>query len=133
MDGVDKEIASVPISAETILRRTSENYRRLSAEAREASDKGDLEECKNRYREAGELVAELDEKLKQTDSSKLSQGDHTNIEMYSRLAREYMKKGNFFGIGVMFDRLGAKIGEPNDLEKLIERTYPIQKPQETKA
>ncbi|HEX9503734.1 MAG TPA: hypothetical protein VF974_05455 [Patescibacteria group bacterium] len=128
----DREITQVPESAETILRSTSDDYKRLKAEAAEALDRQDVESYKQKLIEAAQLVAGLDTKINQdmVDGSRLSQDDRSEIVYFSMSAKEWVDEKNFFGMSTIFVRKGSTIGEPNDLEKLIERVYPAPKPAE---
>src|SRR5258708_704458 len=125
----DREITQVPESAETILRSTSDDYKRLKAEAAEALDRRDVESYKQKLIEAGQLVAGLDAKINQdmVDGSRLSQDDRSEIVYFSMSAKEVVDEKNFFGMSTIFVDKGSKIGEPNELEKLIERVYPAPK------
>lgn len=40
---------------------------------------------------------------------------------YSTLAQQALDTDNLFAMGVLLDPMGAKVSDPNDLERLIER------------
>lgn len=112
-------------SAETILSTVSKEYGRLRDEAREAVGRGETDIYRQKLMEAGQLVAELDGMVHGVgvDSSKLSDSDLASILEDSLKAKDYIVEGNLWGLSTIFEDRGQEPGEPDKLEKIIERAY----------
>ncbi len=108
-----------------ILKETAEKFRSLKQEAKVALyRKGDIATCKQKFEERAQLLINLPNRLasmmKSVDS-KIKQKIVHHTEYFATSAQEALEEpemGDFL-LGALLTRQDSKIGDKNDLEKLI--------------
>lgn len=121
---------------EAILRSTVARYNELSLEADEELYRNrNSDGSAAKYRERTQLIADLPDKIKAAKLQGHSFPDNAMVTLFdfAGMADEALKSNSSFAMGVLLIDKGTKIGEPNNLEKLIERTYPVPQVADTPA
>jgi hypothetical protein len=125
-DGPNKDIPQ-PVSAEVVLRDTATRYKRLQDEAHKALRvHKNTVEYQEKLRASGQLIVDLTQVLGSdlVDKSGLLERDQHELGFFSSNASDALESGNMFALGTLLIPMGSRVGDPNDLERLIERVYP---------
>lgn len=112
---------------EEILRSTAIRFNELSLEAdEELYKRKNSEGYATKLRKRTQLIADLPDKIKAAKSQGHQFPDEEMVTLFhfSGMATEALKSDGSFSMGVLLIDKGTKVGEPNNLEKLIERVYP---------
>lgn len=91
-------------------------------------DRGDPEIYKQKLIERAKLVVALPQLVQ--DSVKIgntfSEDEMHNLNSLAELANQALSKEGLFGLAVLLTPKGSKNGEPNYLEKIVNKLYPEQ-------
>lgn len=119
--------SSLPVDPITALEAVSQRFRILDHEADSAlHEMRDVEIYRERLESKGQLLIDLHSHLIQTNTH----GIHVQKEIleesayFADAAREALENKNYFALGVLLIDKGSKIGDKNNLEKLIDRVSP---------
>lgn len=107
-----------------ILRETAEKFRSLEHEADMSLAKKDAEGYKQKLQERAQLLVALPSQLEGVLGNidpQLKQKIEYEIQHFATEAQERLKGKGLFSLGVLLTHVGDKIGDKNDLEKLIDR------------
>jgi|CXWL01.1.fsa_nt_gi hypothetical protein len=107
-----------------ILKEVSERFHSLDEEARVfLYEKKDSKGYSEKLKERARLLVDLPNRLASTLGSLDSETRKYVVDQtsdFAAMAQESLKNENEFGLGVLLTHMGAKTGEKNYLEKLIE-------------
>ncbi len=113
--------AELPNSLSAVLKSTALRFNELEEAADKACTEKDLPASIGFHEEKTHLIADLPDSL----TSLAERGIHVpeGIELwardYSRIARELLAKRSNLGMSLLLNPQGSKIGDPNELERLI--------------
>lgn len=127
MEGKERQEAEG--TAEEILRSTTSRFNELSLEAaEELYRRRNSEGYTAKLRERTQLIVDLPDKLKKAKSQGHQFPDEEMVSLFhfAGVADEALKSNSSFLMDVLLKDKGTKVGEPNNLEKLIERVYPAK-------
>ena len=116
---------------EEILLATVAEFNALYKKARDAlSQDKDVATFQLRLRDRARLIIFLPLKLQQATERGESFPERAmgKIRKFATDASEMLATDNIFGLGTLLTHQGSKLGDPNDLERLINKLYPPKKP-----
>ena len=109
------------------LKKLNKDYLELSEKPINLQTKEDAEEKEKNTLRAGQLLIDFYNKVftpQYSRSSEIPQGTLDNVEQYlsylSSTASRLIKEKVYFGLSVLLINRGSHIGDPNNLEKLIQ-------------
>ncbi len=106
-----------------ILKETAEKFRSLDHEVNMSIAKKDAEGYKQKLQERAQLLVALPSQLESALSNvdpQLKQKIEYEVQLFATEAQKQLEGENLFGLGVLLIHRDDKIGDKNDLEKLID-------------
>ena len=106
-----------------ILKETAEKFRSLDHEADMSLAKKDTEGYKQKLQERAQLLVALPGQLENALGNvdpQLKRKIEYEIQSFATEAQERLEGEGLFGLGALLTHMGDKIGDKNDLEKLID-------------
>ena len=128
---ISHENDNEPKTPEEILRSTVTEFNALHKKARDAlHENSDAATYELKLRERARLLVALPLKLEQAIENGETYPDAAmrDIRFFAKLATEILETNNMFGLGALLIHKGGKLGDPNDLEKIINKLYPPKQP-----
>lgn len=120
-----------PKTPEEILRVTVTEFNALHKKARDAlHENSDAATYELKLRERAGLLVNLPLKLEQAieRGETFPNAAMRDIRFFAEHATEILETNNMFGLGALLIHKGSKFGDPNDLEKIINKLYPPKQP-----
>ena len=128
---ITHEDINEPRTPEEILRATAMDFNALYKKARDTlrqdKDVGTFDQI---LRDRAELLIFLPLKLQHAikRGEAFPERAMDKIRAFSADASEMLDTNNTFGLGTLLTHQGSRVGDPNDLEKLINKLYPPKQP-----
>ncbi len=132
MSSPDYGEISKPQTPEEILRSTSLRFSELEREATEALyEKLDPQGYRMKLQERAELILTLPAKIKESAKSggSFPDSEWENICSFAYEARIALSSKGIFSLRVLLIPQGSVVGDPNEIERLINRIYPTKQEQ----
>jgi hypothetical protein len=120
-----------PRTPEEILRATASEFSALEKQADNALYRDrDTATYKLKLRDRTRLLLFLPLKLQQAieRGESFPENAMDKINDFAANATDMLASGNMFGLDALLTHQGSKIGDPNDLEKLINKLYSPKQP-----
>ena len=115
---------------ELILKNAVLRFKKLDEEAEEVLSQEDTVMCRQKLVERAKLIADLPARIKQVmeRGQNFSEEGLHQLEDFSELAKKGLEDGGSFVFGVLLkpDK-GFLESEPNLLEELVNKLYPLKK------
>ena len=113
------------ITPENVLKSASSKFNRLEKEADQAVVK-DPELRHQKLVERAGMIASLPDKISKLleAGESFPKQDLDRLEKFAYLANERLEMGSDIALSTLLIPKGTKVGEPNQLEKMVNRLYP---------
>lgn len=115
---------------ELILKNAVLKFKKLDEEAEEALSQEDTVMCRQKLVERARLIVDLPARIKQVmeGGQSFPEEELHQLEDFSELASKGLKDGRSFAVGVFLKpEKGSLESEPNLLEELVNKLYPLKK------
>ena len=130
-NSISHENKHEPKTPEEILRATATEFNAFHKKARDALEGNrDSATYKLKLRESASLLINLPLKLEGAIERGETFPDTAmdDVRFFAEHATEMVETNNIFGLAALLTHKGSKFGDPNDLEKLINKLYPPKQP-----
>lgn len=111
------------ISPIDLLRHVSSEFKRLGDEATvDLTEHKNTAACQEKLVRRAELIISLPDKVSDfvKKGVKFRDEDMNQLEVFAYLASERLESGDYFGLSTLLSHQGQKVGDPNELDKLVE-------------
>ncbi len=114
------------ITPENVLKSASFKLNTLEEEADQALTMKDTKLCRQKLVEQAEMIVSLPDQVNGAlkKGGSFPKQDLDELQRFAQLANEVLEsEGDLGALFLLFPK-GTKVGEPNQLEKMVERLYP---------